>query len=97
MDVAWWRLNGYGTPSLAEAERPGKQEAVRTGCLMGDIETNGTSWEICLFALGIHGQWLYVNPKAETVIAKFSSQPEPINNPLKHLNLALFAALSTMV
>jgi CubicO group peptidase (beta-lactamase class C family) len=49
------------------------------------------------FALGIHGQWLYVNPRAETVIAKFSSQTEPINNSLKYLNLALFATLSAMV
>ncbi len=46
------------------------------------------------FALGIHGQWLYVDPVAEMVVAKFSSQPEPVNNALKGLNLALFDALS---
>lgn len=44
------------------------------------------------FALGIHGQWIYVDPAAEMVIAKFSSQPEPVNNDLKRLNLALFDA-----
>lgn len=48
------------------------------------------------FALGIHGQYLYVNPRAEMVIAKFSSQPEPVNNDLKRLNLALFDTLARL-
>ena len=49
------------------------------------------------FALGIHGQWLYVDPHAEMVIAKFSSQPVPASNDIKRLNLALFEALATMI
>ena len=48
------------------------------------------------FAIGIHGQWLYVDPKRETVIAKFSSQSDPTNNDMKFLNLAMFEAISTM-
>lgn len=48
------------------------------------------------FALGIHGQWLYVDPAAEMVVAKFSSQPAPVNNALKALNLALFDALADL-
>jgi CubicO group peptidase (beta-lactamase class C family) len=48
------------------------------------------------FALGIHGQYLYVDPVAEMVVAKFSSQPEPVNNALKGLNLALFDALANL-
>jgi CubicO group peptidase (beta-lactamase class C family) len=48
------------------------------------------------FALGIHGQYLYVDPAAEMVVAKFSSQPEPVNNDLKRLNLALFDALAKL-
>ncbi|MFK4448723.1 CubicO group peptidase (beta-lactamase class C family) [Caballeronia udeis] len=48
------------------------------------------------FAIGIHGQWLYVDPARETVIAKFSSQPEPTNNDIKLLNLALFEAIAAM-
>ncbi|WP_133645524.1 serine hydrolase domain-containing protein [Paraburkholderia flava] len=48
------------------------------------------------FAIGIHGQWLYVDPLRETVIVKFSSQPQPTDNYLKHLNLALFEAIATM-
>jgi CubicO group peptidase (beta-lactamase class C family) len=46
------------------------------------------------FALGIHGQWLYVDPAAEMVIAKFSSQPVPVSNEMKRLNLALFDAVA---
>lgn len=49
------------------------------------------------FALGIHGQWLYVDPRAEMVIAKFSSQPDAIVDEAKALNLALFDAIANMV
>ena len=48
------------------------------------------------FAVGIHGQWLYVDRLHETVIAKFSSQPVPASNEAKQLNLALFDAIATM-
>ncbi|GAB7534196.1 serine hydrolase domain-containing protein [Burkholderia sp. 3C] len=48
------------------------------------------------FAIGIHGQWLYVDPASETVIAKFSAQPAPANNELKRLNLALFEGIAKM-
>jgi len=44
--------------------------------------------------IGIHGQWLYIDPDADLVIAKFSSQPEPVKDSIDHLNLAAFAALS---
>jgi CubicO group peptidase (beta-lactamase class C family) len=49
------------------------------------------------YGIGIHGQWLYVNPKAEVVIAKMSSQPEPVDEPLDVDMIAFFEALSRMV
>lgn len=49
------------------------------------------------FALGIHGQWLYVDPAAEMVIVKFSSQPFPIKNEAKSLHLALFEIISGLL
>ncbi|MBN9221422.1 MAG: serine hydrolase [Mesorhizobium sp.] len=49
------------------------------------------------FALGIHGQWLYVDPNAEMVVAKFSSQPDAIVDDAKDFNLVLFDALTTIV
>ncbi|WP_448955940.1 serine hydrolase domain-containing protein [Labrys neptuniae] len=49
------------------------------------------------FALGIHGQWLYVDPRAEMVIAKFASQPDAIVDDAKDDNLMLFAAIAEML
>jgi len=49
------------------------------------------------FALGIHGQWLYVDPRAEMVIAKVSSQPAAIVDDAKEFNLALFEAVANFV
>ncbi|MGI9318915.1 MAG: serine hydrolase domain-containing protein, partial [bacterium] len=48
----------------------------------------------CFMALGIHGQWLYINPTTEVVIAKLSSQPEPVDEELDLQCLRLFAHLS---
>ncbi|MBN9220447.1 MAG: serine hydrolase [Mesorhizobium sp.] len=47
--------------------------------------------------IGIHGQWLYVDPKTEVVIAKMSSQPEPVDDPLDIEIVAFFEALSRIV
>lgn len=53
----------------------------------------GNASQAC-FAIGIHGQWLYVDQANETVIAKFSSQPMPVDNQIKQLHLALFDAIA---
>ncbi|RWB61612.1 serine hydrolase [Mesorhizobium sp.] len=47
--------------------------------------------------IGIHGQWIYVNPKTEVVIAKMSSQPEPVDDKLDVDIVAFFETLSGMV
>ncbi|WP_095199310.1 serine hydrolase domain-containing protein [Mesorhizobium carmichaelinearum] len=47
--------------------------------------------------IGIHGQWLYVDPRTEVVIAKMSSQPVPVDDPLDAEIVAFFEALSRMV
>jgi CubicO group peptidase (beta-lactamase class C family) len=44
-------------------------------------------------AIGIHGQWLYIDPKARMVIAKLSSQALPVDDPIDHRLLKLFADL----
>lgn len=48
-------------------------------------------------AIGIHGQWLYVDPSTETVIVKLSSQPNPLDDELKQDNFAFFRALCAEV
>lgn len=48
----------------------------------------------CYMALGIHGQWLYIDPGPSVVIAKLSSQPEPVDDDLDLKLLEIFAELS---
>lgn len=48
----------------------------------------------CYMAIGIHGQWLYINPSTSVVIAKVSSQPEPVNDPLDERLLKLMSKIS---
>ena len=45
-------------------------------------------------AIGIHGQWIYIDPEAEMVIAKLSSQPLPVDDATDRLLLATFAAVA---
>jgi len=46
------------------------------------------------FALGIHGQMLYVDEAADLVVTKFSSAPEPWDDALVRLTYALCADLA---
>jgi CubicO group peptidase (beta-lactamase class C family) len=45
-------------------------------------------------AVGIHGQWIYIDPAAEMVIAKLSSQPLPLDEGTDYLLLAAFDAIA---
>jgi hypothetical protein len=47
--------------------------------------------------IGIHGQWIYVNPRDEVVIAKMSSQPDPVDDKLDEDIVAFLEALSRIV
>ncbi|WP_027165088.1 serine hydrolase [Mesorhizobium sp. WSM3224] len=58
-------------------------------------QTGHDSGAFC--GIGIHGQWIYVNPKTEVVIAKMSSQPEPVDDRLDVDIVAFLEALSGMV
>jgi len=48
----------------------------------------------CIAAIGIHGQWLYINPRARVVIAKLSSQSAPVDEPLDVELLNIFSQIS---
>jgi CubicO group peptidase (beta-lactamase class C family) len=45
-------------------------------------------------AIGIHGQWIYIDPISEVVIVKLSSQPMPLDDKLDHLLLIAFDAIA---
>ena len=47
-----------------------------------------------LLAIGIHGQWIYINPVAEVSVIKLSSQNEPLRLDLDNINLQAFARIS---
>ncbi len=49
------------------------------------------------YGIGIHGQWLYVDPAREAVIVKMSSQPLPVDDPLDRENIAFLRALAAMI
>lgn len=51
----------------------------------------------CFIALGIHGQWLYVNPTTEVVIVKLSSQPLPVDDTLDMTLLGAFGKLTRAI
>ena len=53
--------------------------------------TAGTSREI--FGVGIYGQYVWVDPTSETVIAKFSSLPIPVDGVHSRKHMALFKAI----
>jgi CubicO group peptidase (beta-lactamase class C family) len=48
-------------------------------------------------AIGIHGQWLFVDPSRAVTIVKFSSQADPNNERVDQLNLFFFRQLAAMV
>jgi CubicO group peptidase (beta-lactamase class C family) len=54
--------------------------------------TNEPSGAFC--AIGIHGQWIYVDPSAEMVIVKQSSLPRPDDINMDTLALAVFRAVA---
>jgi CubicO group peptidase (beta-lactamase class C family) len=45
-------------------------------------------------AIGIHGQWIYIDPASEVVIVKMSSQPLPVDDVVDRLLLTAFDAIA---
>ncbi|MDE2383525.1 MAG: serine hydrolase [Alphaproteobacteria bacterium] len=46
------------------------------------------------FAIGIHGQWIYVNPARQVTAVKFSSQPEPVVDAIEVACVEMFGAIA---
>ena len=51
--------------------------------------------ELC--AIGIHGQWIYINTAKEIVISKFSCQPKADDDDLDRKTLDFFRAVSSIL
>ena len=50
-----------------------------------------------MLAIGIHSQWIYINPVTEVSIVKLSSQDEPLRPELDEINLQAFTNISALV
>lgn len=50
-----------------------------------------------MLAIGIHSQWIYINPVTEVTIVKLSSQDEPLRLDLDAINLQAFTNISHLV
>jgi CubicO group peptidase (beta-lactamase class C family) len=46
-----------------------------------------------LAAVGIHGQWIHVDPSTDAVIVKVAAQPSPMDIAIDHRWLAAFRAI----
>ena len=49
-----------------------------------------------ILAVGIHSQWIYVNPVTEVTIVKLSAQDEPLRPDLDDINLQAFTSISAI-
>ncbi len=47
-----------------------------------------------MLAIGIHSQWIYIDPVAEVTVVKLSSQDEPLRLDLDSVNLQAFANIA---
>jgi len=58
-------------------------------------QTGHASGAFC--GIGIHGQWVWVDPRKEVVIAKVSAQEEPVNDDTDMLLILAFEAIAEAV
>lgn len=86
---AWVRdtVGGGDRGAWARGDFP---ELLPGGAYRNKWYRSGRDW-FC--AIGIHGQWLAVDPASEVVVVKLSSQPEPVDDDTDQRNIALFEAL----
>jgi CubicO group peptidase (beta-lactamase class C family) len=55
-------------------------------------QTGGASGSFC--GIGIHGQWLWIDPLREIVIAKVSAQEEPVSDDIDVTLIRAFEAIT---
>jgi len=80
----------------------GSEEAWRKGEMTGLFQhaRYRSKWYIpldrprVLVAIGIHGQWIYIDRDAGVTIVKMSSQPLPVDEPLDLRLVAMFRAIA---
>ncbi|WP_157015139.1 serine hydrolase domain-containing protein [Mesorhizobium xinjiangense] len=51
----------------------------------------------CLAAVGIHGQWIWINPRRGVVLVKFSSRPEPSDDAATQQEIAALRQIAVTI
>ena len=96
MAVRSFRPSGLKTCERTATAMPGglaERRAFRMVVTAANGQTGEADGAFC--AIGIHRQWIYVDPVREITIAKLSSQPNPVDDAFKLANLAFFRTLCT--
>ncbi len=91
---AW--ITDMATQGSREAWVKGGQHLLTEGRYRSQwYQTGDQNHTLC--AIGIHGQWIYIDPVHEVVIAKTSAQAAPVDDDLDRDCLAVFRELAKTV
>ena len=66
------------------------------GCYRNKWYQTGNEHQVML-AIGIHSQWIYINPVTEVTIVKLSAQDQPLRLDLDDINQQAFTDISAVV
>jgi len=98
MDIlpAWWVNDIRGGGDSRPWQKGSMHHLLPNGRYRSKwYQTGSSSGAFC--AIGIHGQWLWIDPAREVVIAKVSTQPDPICDPTDLLLMRAFDAIAESV
>ncbi len=92
----WW-LDDIQTCGDPHAWQRGNfAEFLPQGCYRSQWYNLGDA-KGCYCAIGIHGQWLFIDPVSETVIVKFSSHPQALSEGSDVMLITAFKAIGEVL
>jgi hypothetical protein len=90
----WWIEDCSDGGSLEAWQRGESAKEFPAGSYRNKWYQTGNEHRAML-AIGIHSQWIYIDPVTEVSIVKLSSQDDPLRNDLDNVNLKGFENIST--
>jgi CubicO group peptidase (beta-lactamase class C family) len=89
----WWIEDCSDGGSLEAWQRGESAKEFPAGSYRNKWYQTGNEHRAML-AIGIHSQWIYIDPVTEVSVVKLSSQDEPLRLDLDNVNLNAFATIS---
>ena len=89
----WWIKDCSDGGSREAGERGESAKEFPAGSYRNKWYQTGNEHRSML-AIGIHSQWIYINPVTEVTVVKLSSQGEPLRYDLDNVNMNAFATIS---